>query len=60
MKSIIKKLSQGLLLVPALLLGLSFAFAPVASAECVTTGDPLSSGASCAKGDGVAEQGQHL
>lgn len=58
MKSIIKKLSQGLLLVPALLFGLSFAVAPAASAACdpATSGNPLGSGADCAKGDGVADQ----
>lgn len=57
MKSIIKKLSQGLLLVPTLLLGLSFATAPIASAaDCPDTGKPLETGAACAQPDGVANE----
>ena len=52
MKSIIKKISQGLLLVPVLVLGLSFVATP-AYADCST--DPgdlnISSGADCAQGN---------
>ena len=55
MKSIIKKISQGLLLVPALVLGLSFVAVP-AYAACDT--DPgnlnIQSGADCAQGNGQA------
>ena len=57
MKSIIKKIGQGLLLVPAIVLGLSFAVAPAAFAACDTgsiSSDPLSGGASCAQGNGTA------
>lgn len=58
MKSIIKKIGQGLLLVPALVLGLSFAVAPAAFAACDTgaiSSDPLGSGANCAQGSGTAD-----
>lgn len=50
MKSIIKKISQGLMLVPLMVLGLSFVTAP-AYAACA---DNLSiqSGADCAQGNG--------
>jgi len=52
MKSILKKLSQGLLLVPALVLGLSFATAPAVSAvECNPDDLNVGSGADCAQGD---------
>lgn len=50
MKSIIKKISQGLMLVPMLVLGLSFVTpAPAVSAAC-TDNLTVSSGAKCAKG----------
>ena len=52
MKSIIKKISQGLLLVPALLLGLSFVATPAYAADCDTTNLSISSGADCAAGNG--------
>lgn len=58
MKSIIKKIGQGLLLVPALTLGLSFALAPAASAACDTStiaSDPLAGGAGCAQGTKTAD-----
>ncbi len=52
MKSIIKKIGQVLLLVPAMVLGLSFALAPAASAaNCDTSNLSLSSGANCAQGN---------
>ncbi len=54
MKAIIKKIGQGLLLVPALVLGLSFAVAPAAFAACNTSNLSLSSGADCAQGNGQA------
>lgn len=54
MKSIIKKIGQGLLLVPAIVLGLSFAVAPSAFAACDTNNLSLSSGADCAQGNGQA------
>lgn len=58
MKSIIKKIGQGLLLVPALVLGISFVATPAAFAACNTTitQDPLGNGAGCAKGAGTAGQ----
>lgn len=46
MKSIIKKISQGMLIVPALLLGLSFV-APAVSAQCDVSGG-INSGVECA------------
>ena len=49
MKSVLKKISEGLLLVPALVLGLSFV-APVAFAACDTNNLSLGSGADCAQG----------
>ena len=56
MKSIIKKIGQGLLLVPAMVLGLSFALAPVASAATCSEGElSLSSGADCARGNDQAD-----
>lgn len=60
MKSILKKLSQAMLLVPALVLGLSFAFPPAAhaaSSDCAdSTSDlSISSGAACAKGNGQSD-----
>jgi len=58
MKSVIKKIGQGLLLVPALMLGLSFAVVPTAFAGTCDTGDintnPLGGGANCAQGEGTA------
>lgn len=49
MKSLIKKVSEIMLVVPALVLGLSFV-APVASAACDSSNLSLSSGADCAQG----------
>jgi len=59
MKSIIKKIGQGLLLVPVLVLGLSFFVAPdvaLAVEACAPdiANDPLNSGTECAKGSGTA------
>ena len=55
MKSIIKKIGQGLLLVPALVLGLSFAIAPMASAAtCSDSTLSIQGGADCAQGNGQA------
>lgn len=53
MKSIIKKISQGLMLVPALVLGLSFVTAPVyaAAEDCNTSELSIESGADCAQGN---------
>ena len=48
MKSVLKKISQGLLLVPALVMGLSFVAPAVASAACDTTNLTVSSGVDCA------------
>lgn len=57
MKSMIKKMSQGLLLVPALVLGLSFFVAPTASAQTTPSCDPATGGATggadCAQGTGT-------
>ena len=56
MKSMIKKMSQGLLLGPALVLGLSFV-APTASAQTTANCNPATGGASggadCAQGTGT-------
>lgn len=49
MKSLIKKVSGIMLLIPALVLGVSFA-APVANAACDPNSMTLSSGADCAQG----------
>lgn len=57
MKSLIEKLSRGLLLVPALVLGLSFVPAPayaVTDGTCDETDISFSEGADCAKGDDQA------
>ena len=55
MKSIIKKIGQGLLLVPAMVLGLSFALAPAASAaSCSADELSIQGGADCAQGNGQA------
>lgn len=52
MKSILKKIRMGLLLVPALTLGLSFATpAVVSAADCDTSQLNASSGANCAQGN---------
>jgi hypothetical protein len=51
MKSLIKKISQGLLLMPALVLGLSFVAVPVYAAECDESNLSISSGADCAQGN---------
>jgi hypothetical protein len=50
MKNIIKKISQALMLVPVMVLGLSFVSAP-AYAACDSSNLTISSGADCAKGD---------
>ena len=58
MKSIIKKIGQGLLLVPALVLGLRFVVAPevalAASCNPDISTDPLNAGTECAQGAGTA------
>ena len=57
MKSIIEKLSRGLLLVPALVLGLSLVPVPahaVTDGTCDETDISFSEGADCAKGDDQA------
>lgn len=53
MKSIIKKISQGLMLVPMLVLGLSFVAAPAFAVgqACNTDNLNISSGADCAQGN---------
>lgn len=51
MKSLLKKLSTGLLLVPALAMGLTFAMPVIASAECDTATLNATNGANCAQGD---------
>ena len=48
MKSLLKKISQGLFLVPVLALGLGFAAPVVAGAACDTTNLTVSSGVDCA------------
>jgi hypothetical protein len=50
MKSLFKKISMGLLLVPTLAFGLSFVVPSLAHAVCDTTNLSLSSGANCAQG----------
>ena len=57
MKSIIEKLSRGLLLVPALVLGLSFVPVPayaVTDGTCDETDISFSEGADCARGEDQA------
>ena len=57
MKSIIEKLSHGLLLVPALVLGLSFVPVPayaVTDGTCDETDISFSEGADCARGEDQA------
>lgn len=49
MKSLVKKISEGLLLVPALVFALGF-LAPVAGAACDTNNLSLGTGADCAQG----------
>lgn len=53
MKSIVKKISQGLLLVPMLVLGVSILGTPVYAeqAVCDTTNLSIDSGADCAQGN---------
>jgi hypothetical protein len=51
MKELLKKISMGLLLVPALTVGLSFVVPSTAHAACDTTNLSLSSGANCAQGN---------
>lgn len=61
MKQAIQKALQGLMVVPALVLGLSFVAPTVAYAapeDCSDdnlTSDPLNSGANCAQGSGTAD-----
>lgn len=55
MKSIIKKISQGLLLVPVLVLGLAFVATPAYAAECDTSTLDISSGAACADGNNTPD-----
>ncbi len=55
MKSLIKKISQGLLLVPLMALSFSFVTTPTASAaECDPDSLNVSSGAACAQGTGTS------
>lgn len=56
-KNSIKKLAQGLLLVPALVLGLSFVLAPQAIAQSDDVSGGISGGAEAARGD---DQGDSL
>ncbi|HAC56371.1 TPA: hypothetical protein DCF80_02625 [Candidatus Saccharibacteria bacterium] len=51
MKSIIKKISQGLLLVPVMLFGLSFVTVPAYAANCDPNNLSIDSGADCAQGN---------
>lgn len=51
MKELFKKISMGLLLVPALALGLSFAVPSVANAACDPATLSLTGGANCAQGN---------
>jgi multisubunit Na+/H+ antiporter MnhB subunit len=53
MKSVLKKISASLLLVPAVVLGLGFAIPATAGAECDTSTMSLTNGSDCAKGDGT-------
>lgn len=56
MKSIIKKISQGLLLVPMMALSLGLASAPVAlAADCDASDLTVGSGAACAQGTGTSD-----
>ena len=56
MKSIIKKISQGLLLVPLMALSLGLATAPVAlAATCDPNDLTAGSGAQCAQGTGTSD-----
>lgn len=57
MKSIIKKISQGLLLIPVLVLGLSFVATPAYAApgDCKDGTYDINSGAACAKGNSTPE-----
>lgn len=53
MKSIVKKVTASLLIVPAMVLGIGFATAPAASAECdETQGLTGAVNQDCAKGEG--------
>lgn len=51
MKSLLTKLRLSLLLVPALVMGLSFVAVPTAHAECTTDTLNAQNGADCAKGN---------
>ncbi len=53
MKSIMKKIGQSLLLIPALVLGLSFVATPAYAADCELS---IQGGADCAKGNGQDRQ----
>ena len=56
MKSIIKKISQGLLLVPLMALSFSFTVAPaVSAATCDVNNLDVASGAKCAQGNNTSE-----
>ena len=55
MKSIIKKISQGLLLVPMMALSFGLVSAPVALADCDSSDLTIGSGAACAQGTGTSD-----
>jgi len=56
MKSILKRISQAMLMVPAMLLTVGFV-APIATAaNCDTSNLSINSGADCAQGTGQADQ----
>jgi len=54
MKSIIKKISQGLLLVPLMALAVGFASPVAVAADCDASDLTVGSGADCAQGDGTS------
>ncbi|MEO5499572.1 MAG: hypothetical protein ABIR46_03670 [Candidatus Saccharimonadales bacterium] len=55
MKAIIKKMTQGLILVPLMVLGLSFVATPAYAADCNTGTLDIQSGADCAQGNSTPE-----
>ncbi len=55
MKSIIKKISQGLLLVPALVLGLAFVTTPAYAASCDDVSQGIAAGAECSNSESTPD-----
>jgi len=55
MKSIIKKISQGLLLVPLMALTVGFASPVALAADCDASNLDISSGAACAQGNNTSD-----